>query len=123
MTIVARKVLLGAMLTLLNFSTRVNSSAAQQGTARQNAAAPNNASRIENARMESRHVAGTLAATMAEAEKNAASPMWVGYAVKAVEGERTICCGNYRDSRGGGCGRGDLETEGNNRNKSGKERR
>jgi hypothetical protein len=122
MTIVVCKVLLGAMLTLLNFSTRVNSSAAQEGTARQNAAAPNNASRIENARMESRHVAGTLAATMAEAEKNAASPMWVGYAVKAVEGERTICCGNYSDSRGEGCGRCELETNRDHWNNSSNEK-
>jgi HEAT repeat protein len=111
MTIVVCKVLLGAMLTLFNFSTTVNSSAAQEGTVRQNAAAPSNAPRIENARMETRRVAETLAATMAEVEKTAASPMWVGYSVKAAEGQRTICCGNYSDSRGEGCGRCALETD------------
>src|ERR1700730_6764079 len=118
MTIVVCKVLLGAMLTLLNFSTRVNSSTAQEGTARQNAAAPSDAPRIENARMETRHVAETLAATMAEVEKNTARPMWVGYSVKAIAGERTICCGNYSDSRGEGCGRSELETDGDHWNNS-----
>jgi HEAT repeat protein len=123
MTIVVCKVLLGAMLTLFNFSTTVNSSAAQEGTARQNAAARSNAPRIENARMETRRVAETLAATMAVVEKNAASPMWVGYSLKAVEGERTICCGNYSDSRGEGCGRCELETDRDHRNNSSDEKR
>jgi hypothetical protein len=111
MTIVACKVLLGVMLTLCNVSTTVNSGGAQEKAARQNAAAPNYAPRIENARMEARRVAGTLAATMAEAEKKATSPMWIGYSVKAVEGERTICCGNYSDCRGEDCGRCELETD------------
>ena len=111
MTMVVCKVLLGVMLTLFNVSATVNSGAAQEDAARQNAAVPSNAPRIENARMETRGVAGTLAATMAEAEKSATSPMWIGYSVKAVEGERTICCGNYSDSRGEGCGRCELEKD------------
>jgi HEAT repeats len=111
MTMVVCKVLLGMMLALFNASTTVNSNTAQENAARQNAAVPSSAPRIENARMETRRVAGTLAATMAEAEKNATSPMWIGYSVKAVEGERTICCGNYSDSRGEGCGRCELERD------------
>jgi hypothetical protein len=111
MTMVVCKVLLGVMLTLCNASTTVNSGTAQENVARQNAAAPSNAPRIENTRMETRRAAGTLTATMAAAEKNATSPMWIGYSVKAVEGERTICCGNYNVSREEGCGRCELETD------------
>jgi hypothetical protein len=46
--------------------------------------------------------------------------MWIGYWVKAVEGERTICCGNYSDSRGEGCGRCELETDRDHWNNSSK---
>jgi HEAT repeat protein len=53
--------------------------------------------RAENAKIQTRSVEGTLAATMADVEKNAANPMWVGYAVNAVAGQTTICCGNYND--------------------------
>jgi HEAT repeats len=111
MTMAVCKVLLGVMLALFNAGTTVNSGTAQENVARQNAVVPSNAPRIENARMETRRAAGTLTATMAEAEKNATSPMWIGYSVKAVEGERTICCGNYSDSRGENCGRCELETD------------
>jgi HEAT repeats len=63
---------------------------------------------IENAKIQTRSVTGTLAATMADVEKNAANPMWVGYAVNAVAGQRTICCGNYND--GESCRKCALET-------------
>lgn len=53
--------------------------------------------RVENAKVEKRSAAGTLAAIMADLEKNATSPVWVGYAVSAVAGQGTICCGNYND--------------------------
>ncbi|HXO60945.1 MAG TPA: HEAT repeat domain-containing protein [Candidatus Acidoferrales bacterium] len=66
--------------------------------------------RVENAKVEKRNVVGTLAATMADLEKNATSPVWVGYAVAAVAGERTICCGNYSDSSAPWCGKCSLET-------------
>src|ERR1700693_933097 len=66
--------------------------------------------RVQNAKVEKRNVAGTLAAAMAEAEKNATSPSWVGYSVAAVAGQHTICCGNYND--GEGCGTCALETDG-----------
>ena len=57
-------------------------------------------------------VAGTLAATMADAEKNATNPVWVGYTVKAIPGQRTICCGNY-NTNGEGCGICKLENDRN----------
>lgn len=34
---------------------------------------------------------------MADIEKNAANPLWVGYAVNVVAGQHSICCGNYND--------------------------
>ena len=78
--------------------------------------------RVVNARVEKRSVTGTLAATIAEVEKNAASPMWVGYSVKSVQGERTICCGKYSDSRGEGCGRCELEADRDHWNNSSNEK-
>src|ERR1700732_494841 len=53
--------------------------------------------RIANAQVQTRSVSGTLAATMTELEKSATSALWVGYAVNAVAGQSTICCGNYND--------------------------
>jgi hypothetical protein len=64
--------------------------------------------RIENAQVQTRSVSGTLAATMTELEKSATSALWVGYAVNAVAGQRTICCGNYND--GESCRKCALET-------------
>jgi len=63
---------------------------------------------VENSQVQTRRVGGTLAATMADVEKNAASPIWVGYAVNAVAGQHSICCGNYND--GENCRKCALET-------------
>jgi hypothetical protein len=68
--------------------------------------------RIENARVEKRNVAGTLAVTMADLAKNATGPVWIGYGVGAVAGQHTICCGNYNDSSAQWCGKCALETDG-----------
>jgi HEAT repeat protein len=67
------------------------------GGARETRAQQSNAPQIENGKIQTRSVGSTLAATIADVEKNAANPMWVGYAVNAVAGQRTICCGNYND--------------------------
>jgi uncharacterized protein (UPF0147 family) len=110
MTMVICKVLLGAMLTLFNLSTAGDSRAAQENAAGQVAAgAGSSVPRVENAKVETRAAAGTLAATMADLKKNASKPTWVGYGVRMVAGERTMCCGNY-DSRGQSCGKCELET-------------
>jgi HEAT repeat protein len=53
----------------------------------------------------------TLAATIAGAQKSAVAPMWIGYAVKAVAGQRTICCGNYSDRNDMRCGKCELESD------------
>jgi hypothetical protein len=113
MTMVVCKVLLGAILTLFNLSTASDSRVAQENVAGQNVSGAGGAPHIENAKMETHGVAGTLAAAMADLEKNAAKPTWVGYSVRMVAGERTICCGNY-DSRVRDCGKCALEIDGEN---------
>jgi HEAT repeats len=65
--------------------------------------------RVENARIEQRDVAATLSATISDLEKNTVSPLWIGYSVAALAGERTICCGNYND--GENCRKCALEPE------------
>src|ERR1700720_4667582 len=67
--------------------------------------------RIENAKVERRNVTGTLANVIADLEKNATSPVWVGFLMPAVAGQRTTCCGNDRDSSAPWCGKCLLETE------------
>jgi hypothetical protein len=98
---------LGVAILLLLFSAATCTLARAQQTE----VPPEHAPRVENARMETRSVSGSLVATIAEAEKNAANPAWMGYGVKAVAGQRSICCGNYSDSRADGCGKCALETE------------
>jgi hypothetical protein len=98
------KLLLAAMLVLLNTMTNLSVTGA---TPAQQEAGP----RVENAKVETRNVTGTLAATIADAEKNAATATWLGYSVKAVAGQRTICCGNYSDGNEMRCGKCELEEE------------
>jgi len=43
-------------------------------------------------------------------EKNAAGAMWMGYSIKMVAGQRTICCGNYRRWCECACGKCELES-------------
>ena len=65
--------------------------------------------RIENAKVETRAVTGSLDATLRGITAQAEKPQWVGYSVGQVIGERSVCCGNYRD--GEGCGTCNLEKE------------
>jgi hypothetical protein len=67
--------------------------------------------RVENAKVETRNVTGTLADIMVELEKNATSPVWVGFLMPAVAGQRTTCCGNDSDSSTPWCGKCLLETD------------
>ena len=67
--------------------------------------------RIENAKVERSDVTGTLADIMADLEKNATSPVWVGFLMPAVAGQRTTCCGNDSDSSAPWCGKCLLETD------------
>jgi HEAT repeat protein len=65
--------------------------------------------RIENAKLETRAVAGSLDATLRGIAAQAEKPLWVGYAVDQIPGERSVCCGNYRDDAG--CGTCNLEKD------------
>lgn len=64
--------------------------------------------RVENAKFETRQVAGGLASTMNGIVKAQSSAAWVGYAVPMVKGDRQMCCWN----NGYVCG---CSLEGNNR--------
>ena len=66
--------------------------------------------RIENAKVETRSVNGSLEATLRDLAAQADSPFWIGYAVPQVEGERYSCCGNYSDDSNS-CGTCRLEKE------------
>ena len=65
--------------------------------------------RIENAKIETRAVTGSLDATIRGIAAQAEKPQWVGYSVDQIAGERSVCCGNYRD--GESCGTCNLEKE------------
>lgn len=65
--------------------------------------------RVENARAETRAVAGTLEATFREILAQAEKPEWVGYSVDEIPSERSVCCGNWND--GAGCGTCRLEKD------------
>jgi hypothetical protein len=49
---------------------------------------------VQNARMETRAVAGGLEATLRAIVSAQSSPAWVGYAVPIVPGDRQMCCWN-----------------------------
>jgi HEAT repeat protein len=104
-----RKSSLTTLLILLGVTGGL--SLAHQNQALQGVAEPGHLPRVENAKVEKRNVAGTLAAMMSEVEQNATNPVWVGYEVPAVRGGRTICCGSYSDSPEQWCGKCALETD------------
>src|SRR6202040_3859513 len=82
-------------ITLLAFATAMllpPGTRAGQTTA---TAATEGAPRIENAQRETRAAdAGLVSAVQAVAQQ-AEKPTWIGYRVPRVNGERSICCGNY----------------------------
>jgi HEAT repeat protein len=65
--------------------------------------------RIENAKLKSRALTGSLDSTLRGLAVQADKPEWAGYAVDQIAGERSVCCGNYRDD--GGCGTCNLEKD------------
>jgi hypothetical protein len=66
---------------------------------------------VENAKFETRDVAGPLDAAFRAIVEQAEKPEWVGYGVAEVAGDRSACCGNYNNGNGGGCGTCQLENE------------
>jgi len=76
-----------------------------------NAAQAQQAPRVENAKFETRALAGPLDTAFREIARQADKPEWVGYSVAEIAGERTACCGNYRDGDGENCGTCRLEKD------------
>jgi len=68
-----------------------------------------NVPQVENARIERRALAGSLAAEVKGWAERAERPQWLGYAVPQIAGERTMCCGDSEGSWGNGCGHCRLE--------------
>lgn len=52
------------------------------------------APRVQNARLETRAVAGGLAATFQAIVNAQSAPAWVGYSVPIIPGDRQMCCWN-----------------------------
>jgi HEAT repeat protein len=75
------------------------------------ASGPAEMPRIENAKVETRAVAGSLDATLRGIISRAENAQWVGYAVEQVAGEQSVCCDNYSYRDGGNCGTCRLERE------------
>jgi len=67
--------------------------------------------RIENAKLETRALSGTLDSTIRELSEKADQPEWVGYSVDQIAGDRGVCCGNYDGD--GNCGTCRLENDHN----------
>jgi hypothetical protein len=63
--------------------------------------------RLENAKVETRTVAGGLEATLQDVLAQTTQPQWVGYGVEGLPGKHNACCGNYGDN--GDCGTCQLE--------------
>jgi hypothetical protein len=68
-----------------------------------------NVPQVENARVERRALAGSLAAEVKQWTDHADRAQWLGYAVPQIGGDRTMCCGDSNGSWGNGCGRCRLE--------------
>ena len=64
---------------------------------------------IENARIERRVLAGSLAAEVKQWSERDDHAQWLGYAVPQIAGERTMRCGDSDGSWGNGCGHCRLE--------------
>jgi HEAT repeats len=89
------------------------------------AAANPDQSQFVNAKLETRSAAHGLEAAVRRAEAESTQPTWLAYEVEAVEGNHSMCCGNYHDDgQSLHCGTCNLENEhapagaGKNQNKT-----
>ena len=92
------------------FAQRSAGRAVPRITQAQAVASPADQPRIENAKLETRGVNGNLETTIRDLAAQADSPLWIGYSVPQVEGERYSCCSNYSDDSNS-CGTCRLEKE------------
>jgi len=79
------------------------------------------APQIENARLEKKALAGSLAAEVKAWAAKAEQPQWMGYVVPQMGRDRAMCCDNYDGSWRNGCGTCRLEERGNGTNMTSKE--
>ncbi len=61
--------------------------------------------RIVNGRVEARTLSGKLPLELQSLADKSTGPVWVGYAVPEVAGDRILCCGNYNVTDEGVSGR------------------
>ncbi|HZS72457.1 MAG TPA: HEAT repeat domain-containing protein [Candidatus Acidoferrum sp.] len=76
----------------------------------QGAAASPGQPRIENAKLETHALSGSLEAAIREFAAQADSPLWLGYTVDQIAGDGSSCCGNSSGD-GQACGTCRLEKE------------
>src|SRR5262249_48528051 len=52
---------------------------------------------VENAKLQTQAISGSLRATMEEIARRSESPEWIAYAVEGLPGQHSACCGNFSD--------------------------
>ena len=65
---------------------------------------------VQNARLETRALAGTLAAELKVFGGQSGEPRWIGYKVLQVAGDREMCCAGSRGNGDQECGPRRLES-------------
>ena len=70
---------------------------------------PGDVPNFQNAKLETRAIHGSLGEEIERWAANAREAQWLGYAVSAVKGQRSICCSDYGNGSQGGCGPCSLE--------------
>src|SRR5262249_7864867 len=69
--------------------------------AAQNTAASPDLPQVENAKVQTQGVSGSLETTIAEISGRSEKPIWIAYGVDAIPGRHSACCGNYTDDDDG----------------------
>jgi HEAT repeat protein len=59
---------------------------------------------VQNARLETRALAGPLAAELKTFEAQSAQPQWIAYSVTQVAGDREVCCSGWNGNWNHDCG-------------------
>jgi len=65
---------------------------------------------VQNARMETRALAGPLAVELKTFEAQSAQPRWIGYSVPQIAGDREVCCAGSNGNWNQDCGLCRLES-------------
>jgi hypothetical protein len=65
---------------------------------------------VQNARLETRALAGPLTAELKTFEEQSAQPQWIGYSVPQIAGDREVCCAGSNGNWNRDCGLCRLES-------------